>query len=65
MLDGPFALGAMQAAIDRYAAVIQEAAHSDPTPNMYTTFDQAVADLRNSIPAMRTRLEGLIAPPAP
>jgi spore coat protein H len=61
LLDGPFALDAMTAAIDRHAALIGEAARSDPTPTVYATFDQAVANLRSTIPAMRARLEQLIA----
>jgi spore coat protein H len=65
LLDGPFAVDAMVAAIDRYAGVIGDAAHADPTPAKYLTFDQAVSGLRDSIPSMRARLEGLIAPPAP
>jgi hypothetical protein len=65
LLDGPFALDAMVASIDRYAGVIGAAAHADPTPAKYSTFDQAVAGLRSSIPSMRARLEKLIAPPAP
>lgn len=62
LLDGPFALTSMVGAIDRYTAVIKEAAHADPTPSKYVSFDQAVAGLRGSIPAMRARLEQLIAP---
>jgi spore coat protein CotH len=65
LLDGPFALDAMTAAIDRYAALIADAAHADPTPNKYSTFDQAVSGLRSSLPSMRARLEKLIAPPTP
>jgi hypothetical protein len=65
VLDGPFAVEAMVAAIDRYAAVIGDAARSDPTPTKYSTFDAAVSSLRSSIPSMRARLETLIAPSAP
>lgn len=65
LLDGPFAADAMVSAIDRYVAVIADAAHADPTPTKYSTFDQAVAALRGSIPSMRARLEKLIAPPSP
>lgn len=65
VLDGPFAVEAMGAAIDRYVAVIGDAARADPTPNKYTTFDEAVAGLRGVIPAMRDRLEKLIALPSP
>jgi hypothetical protein len=65
LLDGPFALDAMVAAIDKYAGVIGDAARADPTPAKYSTFDQAVAALRSSMPSMRARLEKLIAPPAP
>jgi hypothetical protein len=63
VLDGPFAVEAMQANIDRYTQVIGDAARSDPTPIKYSTFDQAVSGLRSSIPAMRDRLEQLIAEP--
>jgi spore coat protein H len=65
LLDGPFSVAAMNAAIDRYSDVIWDAAHSDPTPTMYSSFDGAVSTLRGLIPAMRERLEKLIAPPAP
>jgi spore coat protein H len=65
LLDGPFAVAAMNAAIDRYTAVIGAAARADPTPTMYSTFDQAVAGIKGSLPAMRDRLENLIAPPSP
>jgi hypothetical protein len=65
LLDGPFALDAMVAAVDRYAGVIRDAAHADPTPPKYSTFDQAVSALRSSIAAIRARLEKLTAPPAP
>jgi len=65
VLDGPFAVDVMGAAIDRYTSVIGDAARSDPTPNKYSTFDQAVSGLRSVIPAMRARLEALIAPPTP
>jgi spore coat protein H len=65
LLDGAFAVEAMTTAIDRYAGVIGEAAHADPTPPKYSSFDAAVSALRSSIPAMRARLEKLIAPPAP
>jgi hypothetical protein len=65
VLDGPFAVDAMEAAIDRYLAVIGDAAHADPTPTKYSSFDAAVSGLRSVIPAMRDRLEQLIAQPAP
>jgi spore coat protein H len=65
LLDGPFSLAAMQANIDRYLDVIGDAAHADPTPPVYSTFDGAVSFMRGLIPAMRDRLEKLIAPPAP
>jgi hypothetical protein len=61
VLDGPFALDKMVAAINRYASVIGDAARADPTPTKYTTFDQAVAGLRTVLPDMRARLEKLIA----
>lgn len=62
LLDGPFAEATMLAAIDRYVRRIGDAARSDPTPIKYASFDQSVAGLRSSIPAMRARLEQLIAP---
>ena len=61
LLDGPFTVEKMTAAIDRYLAVIGDAARADPTPPKYSTFDQAVVGLRNVIPDMRARLETLIA----
>jgi hypothetical protein len=51
----------MIAAINRHAAFIGAAARSDPTPTMYSTFDQAVQNLRSMIPQQRARLEQLIA----
>ena len=65
LLDGPFSVNALVATIDNYTQVIVEAAHADPTPTKYATFDQTVAGLRSSIPALRARLEELIAAPAP
>jgi spore coat protein H len=65
LLDGPFALNAVLASIDRYEQLIGAAAHADPTPTKYTSFDNAVSGLRASIPDMRARLEGLIAPRGP
>jgi spore coat protein H len=61
LLEGPFAVAAMQANIDRYAALIGGAARADPTPTKYTSFDGAVIGLREGIPALRARLEALIA----
>jgi spore coat protein H len=61
LLDGPFALDTMLANIDRHVAFIGDAARADPTPNMYATFDQAVQNLRTTLPDLRARLEGLIA----
>ena len=63
LLDGPFAVEAMLANINRHAQLIGDAARSDPTPTKYSTFDQAVSGLRSSIPALRARLEKLIAEP--
>jgi hypothetical protein len=51
--------------INRYASVIGDAARADPTPNRYSTFDQAVAGLESVLPDMRARLEKLIALPSP
>jgi hypothetical protein len=62
LLDGPFSLETMNAAIDRYLAVIGDAARSDPTPTTYSTFDAAVSDIRRNLPAIRGRLEELISP---
>jgi spore coat protein CotH len=61
LLDGPFALDAMLATIDRHEAFIAAEAHVDPTPAMYVPFDDAVANLRVTVPALRTRLQALIA----
>lgn len=63
LLDGPFSVNALVAAIDGYTQVLVDAAHADPTPPKYATFDQTVAGLRSSIPALRARLEALIATP--
>jgi spore coat protein H len=65
LLDGPFALDTVVASIDRYEQLIGDAARADPTPNMYSSFDNAVSGLRYSIPDIRARLEGLIAPRGP
>jgi hypothetical protein len=65
LLDGPFSVATMNAAIDKYLAVIGDAARADPTPTMYSPFDAAVANIRSTLPAIRERLEKLIAPPAP
>ena len=62
LLDGPFALETMLTNIARYEAFIADEAHADPTPSMYTSFDSAVAVLRDSIPDLRARLETLIDP---
>lgn len=61
LLDGPFNAAAMVASIDRYSGVIRSAARADPTPTKYAPFEQAVSGLRASIPALRARLEQLIA----
>lgn len=65
LLDGPFTIDTMETTIDRYLAVIGDAARADPTPSKYTPFNQAVAGLRSGIPEMRARLEKLIAVPSP
>jgi spore coat protein CotH len=61
LLDGPFAESTMLAAISRHAAFIGDSARADPTPTKYSSFDQAVQNLRYTIPEQRTRLERLIA----
>ena len=61
VLDGPFAVAAMVANIDRYTQLIGDAARSDPTPVKYSSFDNAVSALRISLPDLRARLETLIA----
>lgn len=61
LLDGPFAEETMIAEIDRIAAFIGDEARAPETPNMYTTFDDAVLGMKNVIPQLRTRLEKLIA----
>jgi hypothetical protein len=61
LLDGPFASDAMLATINRHAEFIGAAAHADPTPPKYASFDQAVQNLRNTVPQVRARLERLIA----
>jgi hypothetical protein len=61
LLDGPFSVDTMGATIERYRAVIGDAARADPTPVKYSAFDPAVASLRSLIPNMRARLETLIA----
>ncbi len=60
LLDGPFALDAMRAAIDRHAAFIMNEALADPTPPMYASFDAAVAELQRVVPRLRERLEMLV-----
>jgi len=61
LLDGAFSVEAMQATIDRHQEYIGAEARADRTPNMYGTFDASVAGLRDGIPAMRDRLEHLLA----
>jgi spore coat protein CotH len=61
LLDGPFAVGTMLEKVDSYQALIGQHAREAATPTMYNTFDAAVADLRITIPALRLRLEKLIA----
>jgi spore coat protein CotH len=60
LLDGPFAVDAMLAKIDAYEAFLVEEAHRDPTPPMYTSFGMAVQNLRDTVPALRSRLARLI-----
>jgi hypothetical protein len=61
LLDGPFALDAMLANVDRHAAFIGDEARAQETPTMYSSFDDAVGELRRVIPELRARLEQLIA----
>ncbi len=61
LLDGPFSVEAMQETIERHREYIGAEARVDPTPTMYGTFDGAVSGLRDGIPAMRDRLERLLA----
>ena len=61
LLDGPFSVENMTQNIDRFETYIGAEAHVDPTPYMYGTFDSAVQNLRNSVPAQRDRLERLMA----
>lgn len=62
LLDGPFSEEAMTAAIDTHVALIEEEAQKPETPTMYTTFPDAVAYLRSTMPLLRERMELLIAP---
>jgi spore coat protein H len=61
LLDEHFTVEAMTDAIDRHADFIREEVLADPTPLTYGTFDSAVSGMRNSIPALRTRFEQLLA----
>jgi spore coat protein CotH len=61
LLDGPFALDVMLATIDHHAGFIADEAHADPTPIMYTTFDDAIVSLPQTVVDLRARLEALIA----
>lgn len=56
LLDGPFAVDAMNEAIDRHEALIRDAAQGSDTPTMYGSFTGSVANLRSTIPALRDRL---------
>jgi hypothetical protein len=60
LLDGPFGVDAMLAKIDAHEAFLAEEAHRDPTPPMYTSFGMAVQNLRDTVPALRSRLARLI-----
>lgn len=61
LLDGPFSEDTMLETIDRYVEFMGDEARSSATPTMYGSFDDAVGYLRGTIPALRERLEGLIA----
>jgi hypothetical protein len=61
LLDGPFSIEEMNANIDRHVAFIEEEALKTETPTMYTTFAYAVQDLRDTLPRLRERMEGLLA----
>lgn len=61
LLDGPFSEEAMTAAIDKHVAFIEEEAQKPETPTMYTSFPEAVAYLRSTMPLLRERMELLIA----
>ena len=61
LLDGPFALATMLAEVERHAAFIGHHARARETPTMYSSFDDAVGELRRVMPELRARLEQLIA----
>jgi spore coat protein H len=63
LLDGPFAEATMLDAINEHADFVRAEAEADPTPPSYGSFESAVSTLRTSIPALRSRLEQLIAEP--
>jgi hypothetical protein len=46
---------------DRHAALIGDEARGQETPTMYSSFDDAVGELRRVMPELRARLEQLIA----
>lgn len=60
LLDGPFSVEAMNEAIDRHVALIQEEAEKSETPTMYTTFAMSVQYTRDIIPELRARMEQLL-----
>lgn len=60
LLEGPFALDAMNEAIDGHEALIREAAQSSDTPTMYGSFAGAVANTRSTVSDLRSRLEQLL-----
>lgn len=60
LLDGPFSARAMNDEIDRHVAFIQEEAEKEETPTMYTSFSNAVQEIRNTLPRLRERMELLI-----
>ncbi|MBN2197362.1 MAG: CotH kinase family protein [Polyangiaceae bacterium] len=63
LLDGPFAEATVLESIDRWAEFVREAAEADPTPSSYGDFEGGVTTVRNAVPALRRRLEQLLAGP--
>ena len=61
LLDGPFTEDHLNGLIDDYMAFIRDAVEEDPNGPGTPTWESAVASLRSQIPALRTRLEYLLA----